>query len=200
MKIPTWTVIVSLILSGCATKSTAPNTDTSARIGEAVTAPLADLNLIRTKIPEALIEAKQDPYRHPADVTCPSIESEVAALNQALGPDLDIRRLVPEQDLLGKGGTLVGDSAIGALRDTTEGVIPFHGWVRKLTGAERHSKEVAGCIAAGIVRRAYLKGLGEAQGCEAPAAPLPAVPVVGRDTASMEQAVPAADSPDQDRP
>jgi hypothetical protein len=49
--------------------------------------------------------------------------------------------------------------------------VPFRGWVRKLSGAERYSKEVAAAIAAGTVRRAYLKGLGEAKGCAAPAAP-----------------------------
>ena len=60
---------------------------------------------------------------------------------------------------------------IGAVRNTTEGVIPFRGWVRKLTGAERYSRKVSAAIAAGAIRRAYLTGLGQAAGCEAPAAP-----------------------------
>lgn len=50
-------------------------------------------------------------------------------------------------------------------------MIPFRGWVRKLTGAERYSRKVSAAIAAGAIRRAYLKGLGQAAGCEAPAAP-----------------------------
>jgi hypothetical protein len=50
-------------------------------------------------------------------------------------------------------------------------VIPFRGWVRKLTGAERHDKLVQSAITAGAVRRAYLKGLGEAKGCNPPATP-----------------------------
>jgi hypothetical protein len=75
--------------------------------------------------------------------------------------------------MMEKGTTMAGDSAIDALRGTTEGLIPFRGWVRKLTGAERHSKEVASAIAAGIVRRAYLKGIGQSHGCETPAAPQP---------------------------
>jgi hypothetical protein len=43
--------------------------------------------------------------------------------------------------------------------------------VRKLSGAERYERKVAAAIAAGSVRRAYLKGLGQAAGCAAPAAP-----------------------------
>jgi hypothetical protein len=43
--------------------------------------------------------------------------------------------------------------------------------VRKLTGAERYSREVAAAISAGTIRRAYLKGLGASAGCDAPAAP-----------------------------
>lgn len=44
-------------------------------------------------------------------------------------------------------------------------------WVRKLTGAEKYAREVEASIAAGTIRRSYLKGLGQAAGCEAPAAP-----------------------------
>ena len=57
--------------------------------------------------------------------------------------------------------------AAGAASDA----IPFRGWVRKLTGAERHDSFVQAAIIAGGVRRAYLKGLGEARGCDMPAAP-----------------------------
>jgi hypothetical protein len=43
--------------------------------------------------------------------------------------------------------------------------------VRKLSGAERHDRFVQAAINGGAVRRAYLKGLGEAHGCQPPAAP-----------------------------
>ena len=43
------------------------------------------------------------------------------------------------------------------------------GAVRRLTGAERYSREVAAAIAAGTVRRAYLKGFGQSAGCAVPA-------------------------------
>ena len=178
MKILALLAFFTLILSGCATKSTTPATDAGSKVGDAVTAPLQDLNLIRTKIPQVLIKAKEYPYRRPADVNCELIKTEVAELDDALGPDLDAWRSPSDQGLLDKGGAMAGESAIDALRGTAQGVIPFLGWVRKLSGAERHSREVASAIAAGIVHRAYLKGLGESQGCEAPAAPLPPAPVV----------------------
>ena len=57
------------------------------------------------------------------------------------------------------------------MRSAAEGVIPFRGWVRKLSGAERYSRDVAAAIAAGTIRRAYLKGIAQAGGCTAPAAP-----------------------------
>jgi len=44
-------------------------------------------------------------------------------------------------------------------------VIPFRGWIRKLTGAERYSKRVAAAITAGAVRRAFLKGVRVMKNC-----------------------------------
>src|SRR6266480_371568 len=56
-------------------------------------------------------------------------------------------------------------ATVRALRHTAEGVVPFRGWVRKLSGAERYSKQVAAAIAAGTARRAFLKGLGVSKEC-----------------------------------
>lgn len=183
MQIRTRLVILVSALSGCAIKSTAPDPDTTAKIGGAVTAPLEDLNLIRTKIPEVLVEAGKDPYRRLDDANCYSISLAVAALNDALGPDLDTRR-VPVQSLLDQGGAIAEETAIDTVRDTTESVLPFRGWIRRLSGAQRHSREVESAIAAGFVRRAYLKGLGESQGCEPPAAPFYPAPAAEQDADS----------------
>lgn len=134
-------------------------------MGEAVTAPLADLNLLRTKIPPALIEAKKAPYLQPAVSDCESLISEVHQLNEALGPDLDNHSPEDDTSLMERGATEAGDAVIGAIKSASVGWIPYRGWVRKLTGAERHSKEVASAIKAGLVRRAFLKGLGLAREC-----------------------------------
>lgn len=50
-------------------------------------------------------------------------------------------------------------------------VIPYFGWLRRLTGADRRQRLAQASFTAGAVRRGYLKGLGERLGCAPPAAP-----------------------------
>ena len=156
--------------------ATAPQADTthaagSTQIADAAATPLSDLNLIRAEIPPVLITAQKGPYAVPLKASCEVIAANVQALDEALGPDLDAPLLTSDAGLAERGAEVVGNAAVGALRSAAEGVIPFRGWVRKLTGAERYAREVAAAIAAGTVRRAFLKGLGQAQGCAVPAAP-----------------------------
>ncbi len=165
-------LILPIMLTACAVPPSPQKPDSGMRITQAVAAPLTDLNLLRAKIPKALSDAKQSPYLLPKDATCAALTAEVQSLDEALGPDLDAPQSAEDPSLIERGTVAAGDAAIGALRGAAEGLVPYRGWVRKLTGAERHSKEVAASIAAGGVRRAYLKGIGQAQGCEAPAAPL----------------------------
>jgi hypothetical protein len=132
----------------------------------AAEAPLRDINVLRTKIPGVLLQAMADPYERPAGKSCQGLAVLIQPLNDALGADLD----APEpdkDDLLGRGKTTTFGLMAGAAQD----VIPFRAWVRKLSGAERHDRYVQAAITAGAVRRAYLKGLGEAKGCDPPATP-----------------------------
>jgi len=145
------------------------------QLQKAVEAPLADLNLVREKIPAVLEAAVKAPYALPSQRDCPALANEVRALDDALGADLDTPPTAANPGLVERGTNMVGDAANDALRGAAESVIPFRGWVRKLDGAERHSKEVAAAIAAGSVRRAFLKGVGQTLGCAAPAAPLQAL-------------------------
>jgi len=148
-------------LAGCASPDTAQG---AAKGGiqrqKAVEAPLADLNLVQHKIPPVLLAAVKAPY---------------ALTSQRACPDLDTPPTLANPGLVKRGTNLMGDTANDALRGAAEAVVPFRGWVRKLDGAERHSKAVAAAIAAGSVRRAFLKGVGQTLGCEAPAAPLQAL-------------------------
>lgn len=176
-------VAVLLGLSACATTknpdSEAPRGATgqsgspgSDAVTQAVTSPLSDLNLVHAPIPAVLRTAAKSPYAVPADSsTCDTLAEEVKALDEVLGSDLDTPPSTANPGLVERGAKEVGNAAVGALKNTAEGLVPFRGWVRKLTGAERYSKEVAAAIAAGTVRRAYLKGVGEARGCASPAAP-----------------------------
>ena len=142
-----------------------------AAVTQAATTPFSDLNLVRAEIPEVLKAAQREPYGAPADQTCAGIAVAVEALEAVLGADLDTPPSASNPSLIERGSSAASNAAAGALRGAAEGVIPFRGWVRKLSGAERYSRDVAAAIAAGSVRRSYLKGMGKALGCTPPAAP-----------------------------
>ena len=174
--LPLVAATLALSLVGCASPDTAKGAaKEGVQIQKAVEAPLADLNLVQEKIPPVLQAALQAPYALPSQRACPDLANEVRGLDAALGADLDTPPSASNPGLLERGTNMVGDAANDALRGAAESVIPFRGWIRKLDGAERHSKQVAAAIAAGSVRRAFLKGVGQALGCEAPAAPLQAL-------------------------
>ena len=162
-----------VLLGGCMTTRAdgSPEVQTTSEakresMGAAVAAPLRDVNLLRTKIPPVLLEALADPYQRPVPPTCARLAELIRPLNAAMGDDLD------EPDIEDQSVQVRGkDAALGAVASATSDIIPFRGWVRKLTGAERHDTLVAAAITAGGVRRAYLKGLGEARGCPPPATP-----------------------------
>ncbi len=149
-----------------------PAPKNSDRVTGAVTAPLSDLNLVKTEIPLALRQAMKAPYAAPQPLDCPTLAAQVLALDAALGPDLDAPPNPTKASLVERGTDAAGKAAVGALRSTAEGLVPFRSWVRKASGAERHAKEVAAAIAAGTVNRAFLKGLGQSLGCAAPASPI----------------------------
>lgn len=141
-----------------------------AGVGGALSAPLRDVNVLRTKIPAALLAAVAEPYARPRDLGCGGLTAEVRSLNEALGPDLDVQGGDKKDKLISRRSA--ENAALGMVADTAQDVIPFRGWVRKLTGAERHDKLVGQAIHAGQVRRSYLKGLGEARGCNPPGTPI----------------------------
>ncbi|HEX7760739.1 MAG TPA: hypothetical protein VF459_14630 [Caulobacteraceae bacterium] len=135
-------------------------------IGQAASAPMHDMNLMRQKIPPVLLAAMADPYARPAPATCRNLGALVNELTVALGDDLDV--IADEDDSTkAKRARLTREG----LHAGSEALLPFSGFVRKLSGAEQHDKLVLDAITAGDVRRAYLKGLGEARGCPPPATP-----------------------------
>lgn len=140
-------------------------------VGAAVTAPLDDFNLRREYIPTVLLQAEGNPYDVRNLNQCTTIAAEVIRLNDALGPDTDEP---PRQD----GSTLneraqdaAAQSALQAIRDSVTDFIPGRSWIRRLSGADQHSRHVQSAIQAGRMRRAYLKGLGMQRNCAPPAAP-----------------------------
>jgi hypothetical protein len=135
--------------------------------------PLRDMNLVRTKIPPVLLEAMADPYARPPGkkINCDTLIMLVAPLDLALGEDVDRRPPEDDEDLMDRSKRMAGTAAFGAMASAAQDLIPMRGWVRKLSGAEKHDKLVQHAVASGAIRRAYLKGLGEARGCNPPATP-----------------------------
>jgi len=153
------------------------STQTRPNLRDAVTAPLDDLNLKHTDIPDVLKRAVASPYDMDGMTRCEPIAAEIGRLNAALGRDLDEPPPPDRRTRVQKVGQMAGDAVVGAVEDETRSILPFRGWVRKLSGAERRDKRVAAAIGAGKIRRGYLKGAGMRMNCAPPAAPSWFVPV-----------------------
>lgn len=138
---------------------------------DAALAPLEDLNLKQQGVPDVLSRAKADPYDLTGMGRCEGIAGEIGRLDGALGPDLDEAPPPDTRTKLQKAGGAIKDVGVAEVRSETRSVLPFRGWIRKLTGAARHEKLVAEAIRAGEVRRGYLKGVGMRMNCAPPAAP-----------------------------
>lgn len=134
-------------------------------VGDVVSAPFQDLNLVKQDIPPVLAALGGQPYTLPADGSCTGLATEVAALDAALGPDADAT------EIAGRKGQ---STAAKALTQASHSLVPYRSWIRKLSGAEKRAERLAAALLTGTARRAFLKGLGAAQGCEPPAAPIPA--------------------------
>jgi hypothetical protein len=146
--------VIAGLLAGCASDDKSPVTT-------AATTPLSDLNLVNTPIPEVLRQAQRQPYAVPEAATCENLAAAVRSLDDVLGPDLDAPPPEGESGAADRGGKLAEE----ALQRAAEGVIPFRGWIRKLSGAERRSRRVEAAIEAGTARRAFLKGFAKASAC-----------------------------------
>lgn len=153
------------------------STQTRPNLRDAVTAPLDDLNLKHTDIPDVLKRAVASPYDMDGLTRCEPIAAEVGRLDAALGRDLDEAAPPDTRTRVQKVRQAAGDAVVGAVEDETRSVLPFRGWVRKLSGAERRDKRVLAAIGAGKIRRGYLKGAGMRMNCAPPAAPSWFVPV-----------------------
>ncbi|MBV7266902.1 hypothetical protein KCG45_11985 [Erythrobacter sp. WH131] len=127
---------------------------------EVARTPLTDLNIDPEDIPEVLIEAEANPYLSDGLVSCNAIVSEIARLDSVLGPDYD---------LIGSGDSglsrgQVAQSVVGSF-------IPFRGIVREVSGAAGDQRKARSAATAGMVRRGFLKGIGQERGCAYPARP-----------------------------
>lgn len=135
-----------------------PITQREPDAADVATTPLNDLNLRKDKIPAVLLAAQARPYDVAGLRRCPAIAAAVVDLDRVLGDDLDIPQNRGNRVNAGK----IAQSLVGKL-------IPFRSVIRELSGANAHERDVDDAIEAGMARRAFLKGLGQAKGCRYPA-------------------------------
>ena len=157
----------SLAASGAmalaALPASAQNTpgDQDTTVADVAMTPLNDLNLAKDEIPPILLVAVDEPYASPATQGCDDIRSEIANLDAVLGDDYDTAPPAERSDV----------DAGGIVKRVVGWLIPYRGIIREVSGANKHEWEFRQAIAAGLMRRAYLKGLGEARDCPYPARP-----------------------------
>ena len=132
------------------------------RVADIALQPLTELNLRHAKIAPILATARKKPYGLDAIDSCDAIASEVAALDAALGADIDTAE--------GKAvATRFANGAGRIARSMIMSFVPFHAVIREVSGASARQHDFDRALYAGSVRRAYLKGIGEERGCAWPA-------------------------------
>jgi hypothetical protein len=150
-------VLFALLFSGCVVHQK------QSKYIDAVEAPFHDLNLIQKGIPSVLVEAEIAPYLVPSDQSCEALSASIYALDEALGSDQ--KGHLNDPTMYDRAVEELDSQAVDAIRNTTESILPFRGWVRKLSGAARHNKRIARANAAGVIRRAFLKGVRVSKNC-----------------------------------
>ncbi|WP_176498111.1 hypothetical protein [Sphingomonas sp. HMP6] len=153
------TTLMAIMLTPVAAQAGAPQ---ESSLGKAVTQPLRDTRIKDEKIPEILQLAASAPYSSVNTRTCKSIAGEVRRLDQALGRDVDAPEVTKNER---------SEMAAVAARTAVNTLIPGLGLVRVITGADKQQRRVEAAVYGGSVRRAYLKGIGQARRCGVPAAP-----------------------------
>lgn len=154
--------LIAILALGCAVTAPAhAQTMAEPDATEVAKTPLRDLNIDGRDIPEVLQAANREPYAMAGLARCDAIVTEIAGLDSVLGADYDIAE-EEERNRISQGR--IGQSVVGS-------VIPFRGIVREVTGAAENDRLVRAAYTAGMVRRAFLKGLGMGKGCAYPARP-----------------------------
>jgi hypothetical protein len=135
---------------------------------DTVTQPLADINIKRKGVPAELTAIRDHPYALNGIRTCNQIIAEVVKLDAVLGDDFDQIEVNP---VVRKRR----ETAAGVAGGIIAGLIPFRALIREVSGARSSDEDYREAVYAGVVRRSFLKGLGQARRCKAPGRPLTAM-------------------------
>lgn len=135
-----------------------PVTQKDVTAGDVAATPVTDLNLRKGEIPAVLTAAVEQPYTLAGLSTCPQLASAIGELDAVLGDDLDTPKEGERRTTPGR----LAQSVVGSF-------IPFRGIIREVSGANSKQRELQNAIQAGVARRSFLKGYGQARGCRYPA-------------------------------
>ena len=139
--------------------------------GQALRAPLRDLNMMQEQIAPVLLRAEDHPYDLARVDSCNDVLDKVAELDLALGPDVDMPKQ-GRRTRADRGADFAADAALDAAGTAVEHFIPLRGTIKQISGAQRYENHVKHAVLAGEVRRSFLKAVGMAHSCAWPAAPL----------------------------
>lgn len=161
---------ISILLLGAtplAAQRAVPGQDRD--VGDVVTQPLSDVNLRKKDIAPELLAILENPYDLTGIRKCRQIIRAVKELDAVLGPDAD------EAEVMGKGEKRK-QTALSFAGGIIGGLIPFRFLVREVSGANKAEQEYRAAIYAGVMRRSFLKGFGQARRCKAPGSPRKRIP------------------------
>lgn len=140
------------------------------------TTPVSDLNLKKDEIPAVLLTAQSRTYDLAGLRRCPALAAAVTELDSVLGDDFDLPQDAADRLNTGK----MAQSVVGSF-------IPFRSVIREISGANEQQRKMRLAIEAGLARRAFLKGFGEARGCGYPARSASAAHVAQRRAAAQAE-------------
>lgn len=166
-------VLVALLavsLPGCKSSMAGDGRDDGGIVHAAAT-PLRDVGLLRPDVPEALKD-----LNYPYAVTaphgdCAAVAAEIAGMDALLGPE---SYQPDEESGIGtRASQAAGNYAVSTVADAAADVLPYRGWVRRLSGASKAERKAAAAYAMGEQRRTFLRGYAAGLGCaiELPAPP-----------------------------
>ncbi|GGZ08190.1 hypothetical protein ACFSTD_08295 [Novosphingobium colocasiae] len=150
-------------------KAERPLTDGNPNLVDAAKTPLSDLNIDKKDIPPTLTNAIAEPYTLDGLKGCKKLSSAITELDGILGPDIEM----PQEDREKLSSGRIAKWVVAKF-------IPFRGLIREISGANDQEVQLRTAVQAGMARRAFLKGVGEARGCKYPARPAPASMIAAR--------------------
>lgn len=156
------TVALALLMDSTSSLAQDANThrpvvETLNRAGKIVAQPAHDVGVAKTEIPPLLAKAAENPYSVEGLANCAQLMAAIKQLNDALGPDFTTARQRRE--------SRAGKIAEAGGRSIVNGLIPFRGVVREITGAAPAQRRLNAAIDAGYARRGFLRGLHYARRC-----------------------------------